>query len=154
MKYSESQALSKVASYCSKAERSELDVKLKLQRWELDNTIIQNIILHLKKENFLNEERFCRAFIKDKLRFNRWGRTKIIFELKKKQIPHYIIDSCFSEFDSDQFEEQLFSILRNKAKSVKANNEYEKRNKLIRFALGRGFSIEQTQRVLETILND
>lgn len=154
MKYSESQALAKVAAYCSKAERSEFDVKRKLQTWELENSIIQSIIKRLKQEKFLDEQRFCRAFIKDKLIFNKWGRTKIIYELKKKQVPSNIIDISFSEFDTDQFDEQLTSLLRNKEKSIKAQNAYEKRNKLIRFALGRGFSFEQIQKVLETMLTE
>ena len=154
MKYSESQALAKVAAYCSKAERSVFDVKRKLQNWELDNSVIQNIIKRLQQEKFIDEERFCKAFIKDKLKFNKWGKTKIIFELKKKLISNDIIDLSFSEFDLNEFDEQLANLLKNKEKSVKAKNKYEKQTKLIRFALGRGFSFEQTQKILGTILNE
>lgn len=152
MKYSESQALAKVAAYCSKAERSEFDIRRKLQGWGLEEDTISNIVKRLKLEKFLNDERFCRAFIKDKLKFNKWGKTKIIFELRRKQISRDIIETCFSEFDFSEFDEQLASILKSKIKSIKAKDDYEKRTKLIRFALGRGFSLEQTKKILDTIL--
>lgn len=152
MKYSEKQALAKIAAYCSKAERSEFDVRRKLQNWEMSNDEILNIIKHLKDEQFLNEERFCEAFIKDKIRFNKWGKSKIVYELKKKQISAQSIDRCFENIDTDMLEDQLQSVLLTKLKSVKANNNYEKRNKLIRFALGRGYQLDQIIKTLSTIL--
>lgn len=153
MKLSENQALPKIAAYCSKAERSEYDVKRKLQNWELESESIKNIISRLKKENFLNEERFCRAFIKDKIQFNKWGKTKIVFELKKKYISESIINNSFDEFNNDEFETPLMKILSTKIKSVKANSDYEKRTKLIRFALGRGYSFEQIQKCLSKLMD-
>lgn len=151
MKYSESQALSKIAAYCSKAERAEFDVIKKLRTWELEVTTVNNIIKRLKQENFLNDERYCRAFIKDKSQFNKWGKTKIKFELKKKCIPETIINDCIAELDEDTIESQLRIILTNKIKSIKAENEYERQTKLIRFALGRGFSFEEIKKVLSKI---
>jgi len=153
MKYSENQALSKLAAYCSKAERAESDVRRKLINWEIEQDAADRIIARLKKENFLNEERYCRSFIKDKLQFNKWGKTKIIFELKKKQISKSVINSCFEEIDNDDFKAPLSKLLTTKAKSVKASNDYEKKIKLIRFGLGRGYSLEQVQKCLSEILN-
>lgn len=152
MKYSESQALVKIAAYCSKAERAESDVHRKLSLWEQQPEETERIISRLKKENYLNENRFCRSFIKDKLLFNKWGRIKIIFELRKKQISEQTISLCFSEFESDAFEDSLLKVLSSKAKSVKGKDEYDKRNKLIRFALGRGYSYDQIQNCLSKIL--
>lgn len=153
MKYSESQALAKIAAYCSKAERAESDVRRKLSMWELDAESVEQIIARLKKENYLNEERFCRCFIKDKLLLNKWGKVKIVFELRKKQITEQSISRCFEEFETDDFEELLLSVLKSKLRTVKAKNDYDKKNKLIRFALGRGYSYEQIQRCLPKILN-
>lgn len=153
MKYSESQALVKLAAYCSKAERAEYDVRRKLSLWEIDQDAASRIIDRLKKENYINEERFCRCFIKDKLYFNKWGKRKIAFELKKKQISEQTIDRCLAEFETDDFEESLLKILKTKAKSVKAKDDYDKKNKLIRFALGRGYSYELIKKCLTKILN-
>lgn len=152
MKYSESQSLVKMAAYCSKAERAESDVRRKLQLWELEPDMVNRVLARLRHDNYLNDERFCRCFIKDKLYFNKWGRKKITFELKKKQIPEFVINSCFEEFKSEDFEEPLLKILKTKVRSVKAKDDYEKRTKLIRFALGRGYSYEQIQKCLTHLL--
>ncbi len=152
MKYSEKQALAKIAAYCSKAERSEFDVRRKLQNWEMSNDEVLNIIKHLKDEKFLDEDRFCEAYIKDKIRFNKWGKSKIVYELKKKQISERSITRSFENIDTDMLEDQLLSVLLTKLKSVKANNDYERRNKLIRFALGRGYQLDQIIKTLSTIL--
>ncbi len=154
MKYSETQALPKIAAYCSKAERAECDVRKKLQSWELDNESCERIVARLKKENFLNEERYCRSFIKDKIQFNKWGKAKIVFELKKKRIPQSTIGACFEEVESSDFEVPLMKILANKAKSVKAANDYEKWTKLVRFGLGRGYSLDQIKKCLSKILDN
>lgn len=153
MKYSEAQALPKIAAYCSKAERAVSDVRKKLLKWELDTESINRVIIRLKNENFLNEERYCRSFIKEKIQFSRWGKVKIIFELKKKHIPESIIDSCFEEIEVSDFEAPLMKILLNKAKTVKAANDYERWTKLARFAMGRGYSFNQIKKCLYKILD-
>lgn len=153
MKYTEKQCLIKMAAYCSKAERAESDVRRKLNLWELDEETITRIVTNLKNENYLNENRFCRSFIKDKMMFNKWGKIKITYELKKKQIPTQIINTCFEDFDSSEFNETLSIILQTKLRSIKAKDEYDKRNKLIRFALGRGYSYNEVQKSLSKILN-
>ena len=154
MKYSESQALPKIAAYCSKAERAESDVRKKLLGWELDESSSERIINRLRKENFLNEERYCRSFIKDKIQFNKWGKVKIVFELKKKRIPEFIINSCLEEIESSDYEMPLMKILVTKSKSVKANSEYERWTKLVRFGMGRGYSFDQIKKCLSQILNN
>lgn len=153
MKYSETQALPKIAAYCSKAERAESDVRKKLLGWELDQETCERIIARLKKENFINEERYCRSFIKDKVQFNKWGRVKIVFELKKKRVPEFIINSCLDEIESSDYETPLMKILITKSKSVKASNNYEKWTKLVRFGMGRGYSFEQIKKCLSQILD-
>jgi len=149
MKMTEPQALSKMAAYCSKAERSAYDVRKKLEKWELEEENIQRIIERLKKENFLNEERFCRSFIKDKIRFNKWGQNKIVFELKKKRVPDSIVRECLSEIETEEFDSPLLKLLTSKAKTIKAENDYEKQMKLIRFALGRGYSLDLIRKNLK-----
>lgn len=153
MKYSEAQALPKIAAYCSKAERAEFDVRKKLQGWELESESCERIVARLKKENFLNEERYCRSFIKDKIQFNKWGKVKIVFELKKKRISESTISSCFDEIENSDFEAPLMKILITKAKSVKASNDYEKWTKLVRFGMGRGYSLDQIKKCLSKIVN-
>lgn len=154
MKYSEKQALYKAASYCSKAEKAIFDVRKKLVIWGLDSNEIENIIKYLINEKFIDEERFCRSFIKDKMNINKWGKVKIAFELKKKQIPLPIVNKCFEEIESNDFDTVLEDLLKNKAKKIVASSEYEKRIKLMRFGLGRGYSFEQINKILGQILKN
>lgn len=152
MKLSESQALNRVAAYCSKAERSEFDVRKKLIAWELPDEAVKRIIDRLRKEQFLDNARFARSFINDKLKFNKWGKSKIIFELRKRNIPESIYNPIFEEFVGDEFEKQLMHILSVKEKSVKAKNDYDKKTKLIRFALGRGFTMDLSIKCVNRLL--
>lgn len=152
MKLSEPKALNRIAAYCSKAERCEFDVRKKLSSWELLDEAVKRIIERLKKEKFLSDERFSRSFINDKLKFNKWGKTKIIYELKKRNISETIYKPILDELSSDEFETQLIHILTVKARSVKAKNDYEKKTKLIRFALSRGFSMDLAIKCVDKLL--
>ena len=73
----ESDALSRVAAYCSTAEHCRAEVTEKLQRWGIPYDAINRILNHLEQEKYIDEERFCRAFISDKYRFAKWGKVKI-----------------------------------------------------------------------------
>ena len=142
MKLSEAQAMNRAAAYCSKAERCEYDVRKKLISWEQTDEATKRIIKRLKDERFLSDERFCRGFINDKIKFNKWGLTKIKFELRKRNISESIYSPILDEFTTDEFEEQLMHILKVKVRSIKGANDYDRKTKLIRFALGRGFSMD------------
>ncbi|NDW08786.1 regulatory protein RecX [Dysgonomonas sp. 520] len=154
MKLTESNALARVAAYCSKAERCEYDVRKKLLGWELTEEEQQRIIERLRKEKFLDERRFVQSFVKDKIRFNKWGKAKISFELRKKKIPADIINECLGELDESELDESLRKILETKNKSIKAQNDYERKTKLIRFALSRGFSMDQVLKTLTGIIGN
>ncbi|MDH6354159.1 regulatory protein [Dysgonomonas sp. PH5-45] len=154
MKLTEGQALAKIAGYCSKAERCEFDVRKKLNGWELTAEEQERIVSRLKKENFLNDKRFCQSFARDKARFNKWGKVKIAFELKRKKIQQAFIDECLSELDDADLIESLTKILETKLKSVKAKNSYELRGKLMRFALGRGFTAEQITKAMKGMVDE
>lgn len=154
MKLTEAKALNRIASYCSKAERCEYDALKKLQGWELLPEEISRIMDRLKKERFIDNKRFCRSFVNDKLRFNKWGRTKIMYELRKRMIPESIYTSILDEYSTDEFEKQLDQILKTKERTVKAKDKYDKRNKLLRFALGRGFSMDLSLKCVNKLIKD
>ena len=151
MKLSEPRALNRIASHCSKAERCEYDVRKKLMGWELESDAIERIIKRLKEEKYLSNERFTRSFINDKMKFNKWGQTKIVYELKKRYISESIYKPILEELSGDEFEEQLIHILSVKARTVKGKNDYDRKTKLIRFALGRGFSMNMAIKCINKI---
>jgi len=139
-KLSYEQALHRLAAYCSRAERCIFDVSRKMDEWEIPSEQQNQIIQKLQKEKFLDEERYCKAFVNDKTKYNRWGIHKIRFELKKKQIPEPLIREALKNLDPEENRERLRLLIDQKMKSVKGKNEWEIRQKLMRFASSRGFS--------------
>ena len=142
------QALSRLAAYCSRGERCADDIRRKMTAWGLSEEEQKKAIQYLQRENFLDEKRYCRAFVHDKSQYNRWGVHKIRYELKKKQISDSLIREAVSEIDKDIYREQLHQLLAHKRKTVKGANEYEIHQKLIRFAAGKGFSLEDIEAAL------
>jgi regulatory protein len=142
------QALHRLAAYCSRAERCVSDIRRKMDAWEISAGEQDKIIRKLCQEKFLDESRYCRAFVNDKSKYSAWGIYKIKYELKKKQIPAYLIAEALENINSEENQEQLRLLLEQKRKTVKGKNEFEIRQKLMRFAAGRGFSIESIERAL------
>jgi len=142
------QALHQMAAYCSRAERCIHDIRRKLTRWELSTDQQNKIIQHLQKEKFLDESRFCRAFVNDKSKYNQWGSYKIKYELKKRQIPDDLIKEAQQAIDPEASLNQLRQLLQKKKKTAKGKNDFEIRQKLIRFAASRGFSLEEIEHAL------
>jgi regulatory protein len=147
-KLSYEQALHRLAAYCSRSERCVLDVRRKMDAWEIPSGQQNQIIQRLQGEKFLDEERYCKAFVNDKVNYNRWGVYKIRFELKKKQIPEPLIKEALKNINPEESRERLRLLLEQKKKSVKGKNEWEIRQKLLRFAASRGFSQEEIEKVL------
>jgi regulatory protein len=141
------QALRQLAAYCSRSERCIWDVGRKMDVWEIPADQQNQIIQQLQKEKFLNEERYCKAFVNDKSKYNRWGINKIRFELRKKQIPENLIQEALKNLDPEETHERLRVLIEQKKKSVKGKNDWEIRQKLLRFAASRGFSQEEVERV-------
>ena len=148
---SEAEALHKSATYCSLADRCIDDVRKKLTRWEIELPIQNRIIQHLIQERFLDEERFCRSFVNDKIKFNKWGINKIKFELRKRNIPDNLIQSALNSINPKENRERLLQLLIVKKKSVKGKDDFEIQQKLMRFAAGRGFAIDDILWAIEKI---
>ncbi len=145
-------ALNRLAAYCSKAERCVFDVRQKLRSWDIPEKDQENILKRLQSEGFLDEVRFCRAFVNDKSKYSKWGYYKIRQELKKKCIPEDIIqDTLSSVIQPEENKERLIRLLQVKKKTVKGKTEYEIRQKLMRFAAGRGFPLEDIETALDFI---
>jgi len=145
------QALHRLASYCSRAERCIFDVRRKMDEWEIPIEQQNKIIQKLQKEKFLDEERYCKAFVNDKTKYSRWGIYKIKFELKRKQIPEELIREALKNIDTEENREQLRLLIEQKMKSVKGKNEWEIRQKLMRFAASRGFSQDDVEIIFTSI---
>jgi len=145
------QALSKAMAICSKAEKCVSDIQQKLSDWGVEAADAQKIIKTLIAEKFIDEERYARYFVRDKFRFNQWGKVKIAFMLKSKKIPSAILDEALQEIDEETYLDLLVKLLHDKARKTKFSNEYDKKGKLIRFALSKGFGFEVINEALKSI---
>ena len=132
-------AFSKAAVICSKSETCTFDIQAKLKVWGMNEDDSDVVISQLKEEKFIDDERFARAYVKDKFRFNQWGRQKIAYMLHSKNISKEIQEAAFEEIEDDNYSDKLMKLLTDKEKSIKAKDQYDKRNKLMRFAMGKGF---------------
>ena len=98
-KTTKEQALGKLAALCSQSEHCTADLLEKLRKWEIDASDQAEIIAYLVKERYVDDARFARFFVNDKLRFNKWGRRKVEMALRQKQIPPSVSDAVFAEID-------------------------------------------------------
>ena len=149
--YTLEELLHKAASYCSISEHCISEVEEKLNVWGVLDADKQKIIARLISEDFINEKRYCTHFVKDKFRFNKWGKIKISFALQAKGLDKDMINTAISTIDDGEYEEMLVSLLKTKLAGLKYEYEYEKRGKLFRFAQSRGFENNVIESVLNTI---
>lgn len=136
---SPAEALNKAAAYCSLCERCINEVRKKLTAWGIAPIEQNKIIERLIKERFIDEERYCRAFVNDKIRFNHWGKIKITAALREKQIDKKYISSAIDNIDENEYMQILRDILITKQKEYKGKEDFATKQKLIRFAASRGF---------------
>ena len=103
----------------------------------------------LVKERYVDDERYAQAFVKDKIRYNKWGRRKVEQALWQKRIDEEIRNSVLNDVDDEEYLSVLSPLLKQKRKTIKAKNDYELNQKLVRFALGRGFTFDIIRQCLD-----
>lgn len=153
-KYTTDQAYARMMQACSRRECCVQDIQKKLARMELPEGASETIINQLKEDRYIDEERFIRSFIRDKLRFNKWGRKKIEQALYQKGLPREAVNRQFMEVDEEELTGSLPAILEKKWRGITGKSLYEKRSKLIRYALGRGFAMKEISGCLEELLKN
>lgn len=143
------EALNRVASYCSTAEHCRAEINEKLQRWGIAYETINRILDQLEVQKYIDDERYCRAFVKDKYRFAKWGKRKIAQGLYMKKIASDVAWRYLNEIDEDEYLSILNGLLASKRKSIHAKDDYELNGKLMRFAMSRGFELKDIRRCID-----
>lgn len=138
----EQEAYLQLAALCAQAEHCEQEMRDKMRRWELDAAVQDRVIARLIKERFIDHLRYARAFVNDKIRYNKWGRRKVQQALWQKRISDDIQQQVLDEIDENEYLNVLRPMLKQKRKTIKAQSDYELNQKLLRFALGRGFTFD------------
>ena len=135
----EQEAYLQLAAVCAQAEHCEQEMRDKMKRWGMDVEAQNRVIERLAQERYIDNQRYARAFVKDKVRYNKWGRRKVQQALWMKRIDDEIQQRVLDEIDDAEYLKVLMPLLKQKRKSIKAANDYELNQKLVRFALSRGF---------------
>ncbi len=144
------EAYFKLSALCASAEHCSGEMIEKMQSWEIPAKDQARIVEELIEKQFIDDERYCRAFVKDKIIYNKWGRRKIEQALYMKHIDKGIQQRVLDEIDPSEYVEILRQLLQQKAKSIKAVNDYERTQKLMRFAMQRGFTMD----IIHQCIND
>lgn len=129
--------LNKAQRFCDFQERSINEVLVKLRSWKLSDENTKKILQQLVHHDFINEERFVRAYTIGKMRFNHWGRNKIIMGLRAKGISDELIQNGLKHIDSAEYLEVLQKVLQNK--TINEKDPYKKKAKLAQYAIQKGF---------------
>lgn len=145
----EEQIYQKLSALCASAEHCSYEMTEKMRRWQVPDDMQARVMERLVKERFVDDERYCRFFVRDKIRYNKWGRRKVEQALMMKRIPRDIISGALGEVDAEEYIAVLRPLLQSKRKTIKAASEYELNAKLIRFAMGRGFDMDIIRECLD-----
>ena len=138
----ENDAYLTLAALCAQAEHCQWEMLEKMHRWEVPEDAQARVMQRLISERYVDDERYAQAFVKDKIRYNKWGRRKVEQALWQKRIDEDIRKRVLDEVDDDEYLSVLRPLLKQKRRSIKAQNDYELNQKLMRFALGRGFTFD------------
>ncbi len=145
----EQEAFLTLASLCAKAEHCEWEMTEKMRRWELGEAAQARVMERLVSERYVDDERYARAFVNDKVRYNKWGRRKVEQALWQKHIAEDIRQRVLDDVDDEEYLAVLRPLLKQKRKTVKAESDYELNQKLMRFAIGRGFTFDIIRQCLD-----
>ena len=146
------QAWLKMTDWCARQERCVYEAKQKLDALQVEEQEQERILKKLSDENYLNEERFVRFYVRDKFRYNGWGRIKIQWQLSQKKIAAALISEALEELDAAVYESTLMDLLTNKNKTIKGKDKWQTKAALLRFAQSRGFEYDLTNRLIQQII--
>ena len=145
----EEEAFLQLASLCANAEHCQYEMLEKMKRWELSDEAQARVMARLIEERYVDDRRYARAFVKDKICYNKWGHRKVQQGLWMKRIDKEIQDEVLDEIDEKEYLDVFKPLLKQKRKSIKANSDYELNQKLVRFAYGRGFTFDIIRQCLD-----
>jgi regulatory protein len=137
--YTVKEAKKKLEGYCSYQERCHKEVELKLAEMNMIELAKDDIIMHLMNQNYLNEERFAKSFARGKFSIKKWGKQRIIRELKFRNITEINIKIALKEFTTEEYLSSFNKLANKKAQNINEVNIYKKRKKLADYLLYRGW---------------
>lgn len=133
------EAIQKIEHYCAYQERCHEEVVSKLWSMKLDSNEIDQVIVHLIEQNFLNEARFACSFARGKHRIKHWGKIRITNELKMRKINQTLINLALKEIEPEEYSNTFENLSERHWENIRENNPLKKRKKFCDYLLRRGF---------------
>ncbi|MBZ4676903.1 MAG: RecX family transcriptional regulator [Anaerophaga sp.] len=145
-------ALHKASSLCARQEYCRSDIRKKLEKWDIQPEQSEKILAELVKEQFIDESRFASFYVRDKFRFNRWGRQKIRWQLKQKGISDDDVNNALNQIDENDYRQTLKKLIKEKLRQVKDTEPLKQKAALIRNAVSKGYEYEEIIPIVEQLL--
>ena len=145
----ENDAYLTLAALCAQAEHCQYEMLEKMRRWELPDDAQARVMARLIKERYVDDERYAQAFVNDKIRYNKWGRRKVEQALWQKHIDEDIRQRVLGSVPDEEYLSVLKPLLKQKRKTTKADSDYALNQKLLRFAMARGFTFDVIRQCLD-----
>ena len=146
------EALNALMARCARAETCVFDARRLMSRWGVPAPEQEDILTRLLRDRFIDEERYAGAFVRDKLNFSRWGARKIAEALYQKRIPAPLVRQAMEQAEGVATADRLVLDLRRKNSTIKEENPYKRREKLLRFGTSRGYEYETVVEAIERVL--
>lgn len=149
--YSKQQALPKIMAFCAYQERTQQEVRDKLYSYGLHKEDVEETIVYLLKENFINETRFATSYSGGKFRIKKWGKIKILQGLKNEGLSDYNIKKAMAEINESDYESTLIALMKKKYDLMHEPNSFLKKQKLARFAINKGYEPDLVWKTIELL---
>ena len=145
----EQQVMQKLSALCAQAEHCSYEMTEKMRRWGIEEEVQARVMARLTEEKYIDDERYCRLFVREKIKFNKWGRRKVEQALMAKRIDRGIAQRVLDEVDDEDYLAVLRPLIKSKRRQLKPMSDYEKTGKLMRFAMSRGFTTDIIRQCLD-----
>jgi len=147
-KLSKEDALSLMQKFCAYQDRCQSEIRTRLIEHSVYGDTLEQIIADLISDDFINEERFANAYVRGKFRIKKWGKMKIIKELKFRRISAYSITKALKEIDYDVYLETLNLLLEKKNRTLRPKDKWDRRKRLTSYATQKGYEYEVIKEVM------
>lgn len=136
------EAFSRLSALCARGEHCQHDMLEKMRQWAVDDEVQARVMERLVKERYVDDRRYADAFVREKVRFNQWGRRKVEQALWMKHIDGDTAREALDTISDEEYVDILRPLLRQRRRSIKAQSDYELNMKLMKWAVGRGFTMD------------
>ena len=143
--------LRRLTALCAKSEHCQGELLRKMRQWDVDEETQARVMKYLVERRFVDDERYARAFVRDKVAYNHWGRLKVYQALRAKGVSEETCRQALAEVPDEEYQDQLRPLMQAKLRSLREEEPYQRRAKLLRYALSRGFTMQQAIDCLDSL---